>query len=246
MNERPRDVFVEVCIGSLEDARIVDEAGWSHVELNVGLPLGGLTPSMGLVKRVLDETNLNVVAMCRPRPGGFCYSQHEWRTFLTDADLLVAAGVNGLAFGVLNDQGGIETARVAELRERFPETTLVFHRAFDLLDDASVALEQLIDLGIDRVLTSGGEATAWDGRLSLKRLIEQSQGRMEILMGSGVSAQNARDLLRETGGNAIHGSFSIEATDPCYPRRGIRFGPNDNRRQCDKIQLIELRRNLEN
>jgi copper homeostasis protein len=234
------NVFVEVCVGSLEDARFVHEAGWQHIELNSGLPLGGLTPSVGMVEAVIAETELSVIAMCRPRPGGFFYSQEDWRVIERDVTALLSCGVAGIAIGVLEPDRSVAIDRLKALRQWVGQRKLVFHRAFDLTSDLELSLEALIEAGVDRVLTSGGQRTAWEGREMLQRLARQADGRIEILMGSGINPENCCELVEFTKIPAIHGSFSTKVPDLGYDGGRIRFAANDDLRVVDREQLRQL------
>lgn len=233
--------FVEICIGSLDDALKVARCGWTNIELNSALPLGGLTPSAGLVAAVLAETKLQVVAMVRPRPGGFCYSERDWHVLIDDAERLAEMGVQGLAFGVLNGERQIDSDRVLQLRRLLPHTKLVFHRAFDLVQDWRAGLEELIECGVDRVLTSGGHHTAMEGAENLREMSKLAGAEIQILAGGGITPNNCRQLIAETGVQAIHGSFSMPEVDVGYDDCAIRFGMNDALRVTDESQLLKLK-----
>jgi copper homeostasis protein len=236
-------LMVEVCIGSLADAQVVCAAGFSQVELNQGLPLGGLTPSAALVETVLGLGGLQVIAMVRPRAGGFCYSAEDWLIAKREAQMLVRQGVTGLAIGMLTAQREIAVDRVKELRQLFPETQLVFHRAFDLLVEWREGLEALAAAQWTRVLTSGQAATAWEGRHRLREMQELGLP-IEILMGSGVRSENARELIAATGIKRIHGTFSESSWDPGYSDGPWRFAPNDDWRQVSRVELQRLSQEL--
>lgn len=220
---------VEVCCGSLQDALIAEEAGAARIELNAGLPLGGLTPSAGLVQAVLQAVSIPVIAMVRPRAGGFCYSGREWDTALAEAEWLLEAGVAGLAFGALDAGSKIETRRCEAARRLAGHRELVFHRAFDLVAGWEAGLEQLIECRINRVMTSGQARDALTGAGVIRGMMEKSAGRIEILPAGGIRADNVAELVRITGAKAVHGSFSAPVTDPGYPpSSGFRFAVNDH------------------
>ena len=200
-------ITLEVCIDSVESALAATEAGADRLELNAALELGGLTPSPGLVAEVLAATSLPVIAMLRPRAGDFMYSESEFRIIRRDAEALLAAGVAGLAFGFLDVFGTIDRPRIRAITAIMDGRESVFHRAFDLVPSLEFALEELIDLGIWRVLTSGGAETAIAGIPQLARLTEQAADRIEILAGAGVRASNVRRLIDATGCRQIHGTF---------------------------------------
>jgi copper homeostasis protein len=221
-------LLVEVCCGSLADALIAEAAGAARIELNAGLQLGGLTPSAGLVRKVLEAVTIPVIAMVRPRPGGFCYSAREWETVVAEAEWLLNAGVAGVAFGALDAASRIDMDRTTAMRRLVGDRTLVFHRAFDLVDGWQAGLEQLIDAGIDRVMTSGQRLDANTGAETIRAMIGQAAGRIEILPAGGIRASNVAALLTSTGATAVHGSFSASVPDPGYPPvGGIRFAAGD-------------------
>ncbi len=230
-----------MCVGSLGDALKVAHCGWTNIELNSALPLGGLTPSAGLVAAVLAETRLQVVAMVRPRPGGFCYSEVDWRLLIDDAKRFSEMGVQGLAFGALTDQRQIDSERVSQIRRLLPHTKLVFHRAFDLVVDWRAGMEELIECGVDRILTSGGHNTAAEGAKILQEMRTLAGEEIEILAGGGITSNNCQQLIAETGVKAIHGSFSKSEVDRGYEDCSLRFGMNDSLRVTDESQLMKLK-----
>ncbi len=206
-----RKILLEVCVDSLADALAAAEHGADRLELNAALELGGLTPTPGLVEAVQKAvTRLSrpvpLIAMLRPRAGGFCYRGDEHQVMLADRDRLLEQGVDGFAFGVLTPDGAINAARCRDLLRGMAGAEAVFHRAFDVVADPVRTLEQLIDLGFKRVLTSGQAASALEGAAMIARLIEQANGRIEILPGAGVRAGNVVELITRTGCDQVHGS----------------------------------------
>jgi copper homeostasis protein len=210
-------ILLEVAVASVDDALVAAENGAHRVELNAALELGGLTPSLGVLREVRKAVQLPIIVMLRPRSGGFVYSAAEFRTMQQDCDLALSNGGDGIAFGFLHADRGIDVDRCRQLIRQAGRAQTVFHRAFDNTSDPVTALDQLIDLGVTRVLTSGGRATAPEGAGMIARLVERAGDRIEILPGGGVRAENVVDLIRVTGCNQVHGSFS-EA-------RGDRAGP---------------------
>jgi copper homeostasis protein len=202
--QNARPPLLEVCVGSLADARAAQRAGADRIELCSALELGGLTPSAGLIEQVAREIELPLVVMIRPRAGGFAYNQGEFATMLRDAKLAIDAGVAGIVFGVLDDNAEVDSRRVGQLVSAVQGRESVFHRAFDFVRDQSIALEILIEQGVTRVLTSGGALTAEQGIESLQKLIQQSAGRIEILPAGGIRPENAARLIEQTGCNQIH------------------------------------------
>lgn len=206
--------ILEVCVGSVADALAAQQSGADRIELCSALELGGLTPSLGLLEGVLDAVNLPVVVMLRPRGGGFAYDSDEWFAMLRDASHLIRAGASGIVFGALTAERGIEAEQVRRLVDAAAGGETVFHRAFDFVADPAAALEELISLGVTRVLTTGGAPSAVEGAESLRRLIDQAKGRIEVLPGGGVTAGGVGQLVRRTGCTQVHIGAATSAWDP--------------------------------
>lgn len=201
-------IQLEVCVASVDDAVAACRGGSDRIELNMGLELGGLTPSVGLLEEVKQAVDIPVVAMVRPTPGGFCYAPSELRLMMRDAELLLAAGADGIVCGVLYNHETLHRDFWNALKKLTEDRELIFHRALDVVSEPSSLLPQLIDLGTTRVLTSGGRDTAWDGRKRIAEMQQTFGDRIEILPGSGISPDNALPLIRSTRCTQIHGSFS--------------------------------------
>lgn len=211
-------LLLEVCIGSLDDAHSAEQAGADRLELCGALELGGLTPSIGLVEQVCRQASLPVVVMLRPRAGGFAYSNHEFDCMLTDAEKVLAAGAEGIVFGLLDANRAIDVERTKQLVALAGDRQTVVHRAFDFVANKREALEQLIEIGVTRVLTSGGPATAIAGAESLRALQSQAAGRIELLPAGGITAAIASQLIAETGCGQLHIGASIGKYDPSTTR----------------------------
>lgn len=201
-------ILLEVCVASVEDAIAAYSGGADRLELNLGLELGGLTPSIGLLEEVKRAVELPVLAMVRPTPGGFVYTPAELRLMMRDAEMLLAAGADGIVSGALSRDGALNVEFWRSLQQLTSGRELVFHRALDVVPDQSSLLRQLIDLGTTRVLTSGGCNTAWEGREQIGRMQQIFGHQIEILLGAGVSPDNVVSLVRATGCHQVHGSFS--------------------------------------
>lgn len=220
-----RRVLLEIAIGSVEDALTAQAGGADRLELNSALPLGGLTPSLGLVNEVCAACSLPVIAMLRPRAGGCHYSQSEFRVMRRDLDLLLAVGVAGVAMGILTPTGEVDLVRCREIVQACAGVPVIFHRAFDLTPDPMIALQQLIDLGIRRIMTSGQEETASRGIPLLKELIVAAGRSIEILPAGGINALNVDDILQRTGCSQIHAGLRHWVAEPSGAGRPrISFG----------------------
>ncbi len=210
-----RDLF-EVCAGSVQDCINAQLGGADRVELNSALHLGGLTPSLAMLKLVKEKTSLKVICMDRPRAAGFCYDDVEIETMFEDAKILLENGADGISFGFLNSDATInvtETKKMVELIHQYQKEA-VFHRAFDCVDDPMHAIKQLIDCGVDRILTSGLQPTAMQGASVLEKLQSEFGDRIELLAGSGINANNIRALKEQTGLHQFHGSCKEWCKDP--------------------------------
>ena len=189
---------------SVEAARV---GGADRLELCSSLDLDGLTPNDELVQRALAMPDaLPAFGMVRPRPGDFVHDAAEQRAMLADVERLAGLGVQGIVTGVLtpDDRVDVEaTARLVEAARPLPTT---FHRAFDRVADPARALEQLVEIGVRRILTSGGAARAWEGRGVLRSLVELAGDRLIVMPGGGVRADHAAALVEATGAREIHSS----------------------------------------
>ena len=210
-----RDLF-EVCAGSVQDCINAQLGGADRVELNSALHLGGLTPSLAMLKLVKEKTSLKVICMDRPRAAGFCYDDVEIETMFEDAKILLENGADGISFGFLNSDATfnvIETKKMVELIHQYQKEA-VFHRAFDCVDDPMHAIKQLIDCGVDRILTSGLQPTAMQGASVLEKLQSEFGDQIELLAGSGINANNIRALKEQTRLHQFHGSCKEWCKDP--------------------------------
>lgn len=221
----PGRILLEVCVASLDDARTAVAGGADRLELNTALTLGGLTPSVGLVAEVRRHVSIPIIAMIRPRAGGFHYSAPDFEVMLRDAEAVIAAGADGVAFGVLTADGNIDLERCRRLLDRCGHHEAVFHRAFDVTPDPFAALEAAIDLGFDRVMTSGQAGTAQQGAGLIAELLARAGGRIEVLPAGGINGRTAPDLVARTGCRQVHASARGTASDTAgHWHAGIRFG----------------------
>ncbi|MFD1769105.1 copper homeostasis protein CutC [Sphingobacterium suaedae] len=200
---------LEICSNSSYSALQAQLGGASRVELCQNLENGGTTPSYGQIRRTRDLLDIGMHVLIRPRGGDFVYDADHFEEMKMDVQFCREAGCDGVVIGILNTDGSVDKARNAELVALARPMTVVFHRAFDRCNDPSAALEDIISLGFDRVLTSGLRNTAEEGAPLLKELIEQANGRIEVMPGSGVNEDNVLNILRVTGARSIHSSAKI-------------------------------------
>ena len=240
-------ILIEACCGCAQDALEAARGGADRVELNTALFLGGLTPSIGSLRALRELSGIPVMAMLRPREGGFCYSDADWRTLLADGEALLHAGADGLVFGCLTPEGTIDEPRVRELVALCSGRPAVFHRAIDVVPDWRRALEVLIRCGVTRVLTSGQSASALQGAGIIAKMLRFAGGAIEILPGAGITPENVRQLLDITGCTQVHLSRRREMTDPSVRANpSLRFGsalcpPEDVYRMTDADAFARLR-----
>ncbi|MEH7238825.1 copper homeostasis protein CutC [Bacillus sp. JJ1562] len=208
--------IAEICCGSLEDALIAKEAGANRIELNNAMFLLGLTPSIGTIKEVILNCNIPIVVMVRPRPGGFFYNDFEFKTMLSDIEAILDLNIEGITFGCLDEDCEIDLKKnkiiVDMIHKKNKEA--VFHRAFDCVNDPYKSIEELIDLGIKRVLTSGLTSTALEGSELIADLQYKYGDKIEILAGGGVNKSNASNLINKTGVLQYHSSCKGWRHDP--------------------------------
>lgn len=200
-------MLLEICANSYQSVLNAQEAGAHRIELCSELSVGGITPSYGLLKLVIDSFSIPVFALIRPRSGNFNYSNEEFEIMKQDIQLCKSLGCTGIVSGALTENNTIDIKRTQELVELSRPLEFTFHRAFDCVKNPKKALEQLINLGVDRVLTSGQEHTAEQGLFLLKELNKISNGRIIILAGGGISAKNVLNF-KEAGFHEIHASAS--------------------------------------
>jgi copper homeostasis protein len=242
----PSPLVLEVAVADVDDAVAAQSLGADRLELNSGMALGGLTPSLGLLRDVLSAVAIPVVVMIRPRPGGFCYSASQWTVAQRDAALALEAGAAGIVFGVLDHDGNVDVRRTADMVALAGPREVVFHRAFDLTRDWTQAVDALIELRVTRILTSGQQPTAVAGTACLQSLLRRAANRIQIVAGSGVRC-SVIERLYDLGLRQFHGTFSRVVPDPGYDGQPFRFADNDQLRQLDAAELartVDLMRRL--
>lgn len=209
-----RIVALEVCCGSAADALAAWEGGAKRVELNSDLFHGGLTATAGALRVVKAAApELQVMCMVRPREGGFCYTDTEYAVMLEDARVLLDSGADGIVFGFLHPDGTVDAERCREMLALIGRRQSVFHRAIDVVPDPIAALDTLIALGVDRVLTSGQRPTVPEGLETIRAMLAHAAGRIEILPGGGITPENAAWVSGELGVDTVHAAIHRTAYD---------------------------------
>lgn len=195
---------VEVCVDSAHSALAAEQGGAHRVELCDNLIEGGTTPSAGAIELICARLAIPVNVMIRPRGGDFLYSDLEFAIMQRDVEVAKQFGAAGVVIGLLNADGTVDEARVAELVALARPLSVTFHRAFDMTRDPFAALDSLIALGVDRVLTSGQERSAVEGLDLLAALVERAGNRIIIMAGGGVNARNLARIVAHSGVREVH------------------------------------------
>lgn len=197
-------MLVEACVDSVSSALAAQLGGASRVELCANLVEGGTTPSAGTIAVARERLQIDLFVIIRPRGGDFLYAPHEFDTMLKDISLARQLEADGVVIGALSPNGTIDQEGTRRLLEAARPLPVTFHRAFDLTRDLAESLEDLLSLGVDRVLTSGGEATALEGVDTLAKLVRRADGRIGILAGGGVNETNVTELVARSGVREVH------------------------------------------
>lgn len=195
---------IEICTNSVQSAVTAQENGVQRIELCCNLANGGLTASPGTIQLARKWLAIDVYALIRPRVGDFYYSDIEFETMLKNILYCQEQGVDGVVFGILHPDDTIDIERNAFLLEAARPMKATFHRAFDCIPNAKEGLEQLIELGFERVLTSGQEASAISGKQLIKELVEQADQRIIILPGGGLAQNNIKEFISFTKVEEVH------------------------------------------
>ena len=197
-------MIFEICVDSVAGVRAAEVAGADRVELCAALLEGGITPSRGMIRqaRRIDGIGLNV--MIRPRGGDFLFDDDEMSTMLSDVEIAKAEGADGVVIGLLTAEGEVDVARTRELISLARPLSVTFHRAFDMTRDPFRAIETLIGLGIDRVLSSGQEATVLEGLPLLAELISRAGNRIVVMPGGGITSRNVERIVSALEPREIH------------------------------------------
>lgn len=219
--------ILEICANSIQSVINAQEAGAHRVELCENLAQGGTTPSYGFLSQARKLLNIKINVLIRPRTGDFHYSDLEFDIIQEDIKVAKNLGTDGIVCGILTPNGDVDIERTKELVELAKPMSFTFHRAFDFTNDPFKALDDIISTGADRVLTSGQQPTAIQGEHLIRELVKQSNGKIIIMPGSGVNAENIEYLL-ETGATEFHmsGVSSIESK-MTFRKLGMTLGNPD-------------------
>ena len=216
---------IENCAGSAESARRAQLGGAYRIELCAGLPEGGTTPSYGEIVAARRAVDIKLNVIIRPRAGDFLYSPLEVEAMLEDIKMARQLGVDGIVVGCLTPDGEVDKTLLRRFVEAAGDLPVTFHRAIDVCRDPSVALEDIIETGCARVLTSGGKATALEGAEVIAQLVKQAGDRIIIMPGAGVTPENIAQLARITGAKEFHFTGRVPEPSPMrYRHEGVSMG----------------------
>jgi copper homeostasis protein len=220
--------ILEVCADSVSNALTAQLAGARRIEFCAGLSEGGTTPSAAQIQAARKRLHIPLYVLIRPRGGDFLYTDLEFETMQSDIHFCGQAGCDGVVIGMLRPDGTVDTERCRTLIAiaRQYDMGVTFHRAFDRSNDLFQAMEAVIALGCDRILTSGGYDTAVEGAAVIRQLMEKANNRIVIMPGAGITPENAGDLILKTGLREMHGTFrSRQASRMQY--RNVRLSRQD-------------------
>lgn len=203
--------LIEICLESATSVVNAEKGGADRVELCSDLFEGGLTPTLGTFRVARRLTKIKINCMVRPRGGDFCYSDDEFEVMKEDARIFKEEGADGIVFGILTPDGEIDMERSRELIDIVRPLPVTFHRAFDMTRDAFRSLENLIALGVDRVLTSGLEATVPEGADMLAELVEKAGDRIIVMPGCGITERNFGKLKAKIKAKEYHVHLPVES-----------------------------------
>lgn len=231
-------ILLEIAAHTIDSALAAQAGGADRVELFSNPMEGGVTPSEGLVITVRERVARPLHILIRPRGGDFCYSSAEFEAMLHDIAAAKRLGANGVVLGIVNPNGTVDVPRLRELISAARPLAVTFHRAFDMCKDLPATLETLIDCGVERVLTSGGDATAQAAIPMLSHLVSMAGERIVIIAAGGIRANNVREIVIQTGVSEVHAGLRRQVPSPMQFRNTkICFGGSIS--EYEKLEVIE-------
>jgi copper homeostasis protein len=240
-------VLVEACVDAIDAALEAEQGGAARLELCGELLQGGVTPSAGLIAAVWERIDIPLFVLVRPRTGDFLYTDDELDVMRRDIEQMKALGVEGVALGVLTADGDVDVLTMGALIALARPMSVTFHRAFDFVRDQDVALEALLALGVDRVLTSGGAPTAAEGAASMARMVQRVGDRMIVMAGGSITAANVGEIVAKTGVREVHVRGAARVESAMRHRRSVvslsKTGASDYERSATRAD--EIRRVVE-
>jgi copper homeostasis protein len=221
---------LEVCIDSVESAMAAERGGATRVELCSDLLEGGITPGAGLIASVRRHIAIGLFVMIRPRGGDFCYTELEFEVMQQEIAHARELGADGVVLGLLDEQGRVDVARTRALVEAAAPLPVTFHRAIDMTPNLLTALDDVVATGATRILTSGGAPNAPRGMAEIASMVQAANGRIAIMPGGGITAENIGDMARGTGASEFHSSARTAFPSPVrFRKKGMAMGYSRDR-----------------
>jgi len=223
---------LEICCFNIQSALVAQDAGAHRVELCADPAGGGTTPSLGVIKTAREKLHIQLYPIIRPRDGDFLFDDEEFEIMIRDISFCKQAGCDGIVIGMLNADGTIDKKRCAKLVELAYPLGVTFHRAFDRAVNPFEAMEDILSIGCERILTSGQKPTAIEGAMLLNELVRQAENRIIIMPGSGIRAKNIAELIEKTTAEEFHTSARI------FGKSGMEF-INENLKESDSFTIAD-------
>jgi copper homeostasis protein len=211
---------VEICVDSVESAMAAERGGAKRIELCADLLEGGTTPSSGLIAMVRRCIGIGMFVMIRPRGGDFSYTAHEFEVMQQDIRNARELGADGIILGVLDERAQVDVPRTRHLVELANPLPVTFHRAIDMTPDPKAALEDVVETGAARVLTSGGAAKVTEGISVVASMVQAARGRVQVMPGGGVTPETVVSVAEATGATEFHASLRTARPSPVEFHRG--------------------------
>ena len=229
---------IEICCYSLESAIKAEKSGADRVELCDNYSEGGTTPSFATIELAIEKLNIPVNVIVRPRGGDFLYTELEYEIIKKDILKIKEINANGIVIGFLKKDGNIDIERTKEIVNLALPMEITFHRAFDMCQNHLEALEQLKEIGITRILTSGGKNTAFEGIDLISELVKKANGEIIIMPGSGVNDKNLNELMQKTKAFEFHSSAkAFENSKMEYFNQNISMGGTESVNEFSKVTV---------
>lgn len=234
-------VILEICCADIQSVLAANEQGADRIELCSVLGEGGITPSAGFISEAVRLSRIPVKVLIRPREGNFIYTPEEVGIMTADIRLCRQLGAAGVVIGALCHDGSIDTGTCRQLVEAAAGTEVSFHRAFDLCNNPMKALRQIIDIGCNALLTSGGSSSASEGCDMLARLVSTSGNRLKIIAAAGITSSNVAEILKRTGVSEVHASAKMRIHDDLAVTSDASMGQNSDETSRFTASPTEIR-----
>ena len=234
-------ITLEIACNSFTSCLHAAQGGAQRIELFENLSEGGCTPSYGMIKQVKEKIKLPIYVMIRARGGNFVYSDNELEIMIHDVMICKELGVNGIVFGALHENGSVNEEACRHILKAWNHGPATFHRAIDASENLISSAETIIKLGFERILTSGGKSTAWEGMETIANLQNKYGHRIEIQAGSGITAENAADIIAKTGVRSVHATCKMNLSE-IITNQSIDLNPS----QITSLEKVKALRDILN